>query len=91
MVEIALYGPFREAVGQKVVTVGTDGETSVGSVLRTLAAEYPDLEDRLFSDGTLRESINVSKNKKNVKLLDGGETPVADDDRLSVTVSLEGG
>ena len=91
MIEIALYGPFREAVGEKTVEFGVDDETTVGSVLRSLAAEYPDLDARLFEDGHLRESINVSKNGKNVKLLDRGETPIDDGDRLTVTVSLEGG
>ena len=91
MVEIVLYGPFREAVGRKTVDHRMDDESTVDELFRSLSEAYPSVEPHLLRDGTLRESINVMKNGRNVRLLDGGETMVEDGDRLTVTVSLEGG
>ena len=91
MIEIRLYGPLAEIVDARSVRHEPDGDETVADVLRALSGEHPELADRLFEAGVLRESINVLKNGQNVKLIDGGETPVTDGDRLSCTVSLEGG
>lgn len=91
MIEINLYGPFREAVGTKTVERPVNDGDTVEAVLADLAEEYPALTDRLFEEGALRDSINVMKNGTNVNLIDGGETSVGSGDRLSVVVSLEGG
>lgn len=91
MIEVKLYGPFQEDVGEKVVDVATDGDATVGSVLRRLIDDHPVLEEKLYEDGRLRKAINVMRNGRNVKLLEGEATPVEDGDRLSVMVSIEGG
>lgn len=91
MIEVKLYGPFREDVGEKVVEVPIEGDGTVGSVLRRLLDDHPVLEEKLYEDGRLRHAINVMRNGRNVKLLDGEATPVEDGDRLSVMVSIEGG
>ena len=91
MIEIVLYGPFREAVGRKTVEHEYVPGSTVRSTLRDLAEAYPALDDQLFSDGELRSTVTVLKNGENIKTLSGELTPLREDDRVSVTVPLEGG
>ncbi|RQG93532.1 ubiquitin-like small modifier protein 1 [Natrarchaeobius chitinivorans] len=85
------YGTLRDAVGQKSVTHDVSDETTVGELLETIAEEHPELEEALFSDGTLRETMNVSVNARHVRLDEGLETPVEDGDVIRAYPPVEGG
>ncbi len=66
--------------------------TTVQAVLDSLAAQYPDLKKHLFSDnGELRHFVNVYKGSEDTRTLQGGETPVGEDEELSIVPSIAGG
>lgn len=91
MIEVRLYGPFRDATDEPSVDIDPGEEATVESVLRTFGDGHPDVAERLFDEDGFRDSINVTKNGTNVRLLDGERTPVSDGDRISITAALEGG
>jgi len=68
------------------------GGSSVGEVLRGLAAEHPDTEGQLFdSDGGLIRYVNVYLNDEDVRVLDGLETAVGDGDTVVILPAMAGG
>ncbi|WP_165874821.1 ubiquitin-like small modifier protein 1 [Natrarchaeobius oligotrophus] len=85
------YGPLREAVGRKTITHDVSTDATVGDVLESIAVDHPELGELLFSDGDLRETMNVSVNSRHVRLQDGLETPVEDGDTVRAYPPAEGG
>jgi molybdopterin synthase sulfur carrier subunit len=66
--------------------------SSVGEVLRSLAAEHPDTESQLFSDdGDLNRYVNVYLNDEDVRVLDGLDTAVKDTDTVVILPAMAGG
>jgi molybdopterin synthase sulfur carrier subunit len=75
--------------GAKEVTA--DGST-VGEVLRGLAAQHPATESQLFSEeGELNRYVNVYLNDEDVRVLDGLETAVGPEDTLVILPAMAGG
>ena len=71
--------------------VHADG-SDVGSVLRSLADRHPDLRSQLFGpDGSLNRYVNVYLNDEDVRVLDGLDTAVGDNDVLNVLPAMAGG
>jgi molybdopterin synthase sulfur carrier subunit len=68
------------------------GGGTVGEVLRTLTSEHPDTEGQLFGDGgELNRYVNVYLNDEDVRVLDGLDTSVADDDTVVILPAMAGG
>ena len=75
--------------GQKEVLV--EGE-SVGDILRSLVQEHPATEGQLFGEGgELNRYVNVYLNDEDVRVLDGLDTPVGEDDVLVILPAMAGG
>jgi molybdopterin synthase sulfur carrier subunit len=75
--------------GEKELSAG--GE-SVGDVLRSVADDHPDTESQLFgSDGGLNRYVNVYLNDEDVRVLDGLDTAVGNDDTLVILPAMAGG
>jgi MoaD family protein len=71
--------------------VDADG-SSVGEVLRALAAEHPATESQLFSeDGELNRYVNVYLNDEDVRVLDGLGTSVSASDTIVILPAMAGG
>jgi sulfur-carrier protein len=71
--------------------VRADGD-DVGAVLRALADEHPDLQSQLFGpDGSLNRYVNVYLNDEDVRVLEGLDTSVRDEDVLNVLPAMAGG
>jgi adenylyltransferase/sulfurtransferase len=65
---------------------------TVQQVLDGLAERYPNLAKQLFNDrGELRHFVNVYKGAEDTRTLQGLDTPVRDDDELSIVPSIAGG
>jgi molybdopterin synthase sulfur carrier subunit len=91
-IECQIYGPMREAVGTKSVSREVPEDGTVGGLLASLVDDYPTLASTLYDDeGTVRDRLIVSHNGRNVRQLDGLETPVADGDRVRLSPPVEGG
>jgi molybdopterin synthase sulfur carrier subunit len=77
------------AGGQKLLDV--PGST-VGEVLDTLVAQYPDLGSRLLDDaGDINRFVNVFVNETDVRHLQVRETPVTERDTLLLLPAMAGG
>ncbi|WP_255167934.1 ubiquitin-like small modifier protein 1 [Natrononativus amylolyticus] len=88
--ECVFFGPFREDLGEKTVRVDTDAET-VGGLLEDLEADYPALEGRLVDGDDLAGKTVVTKNKTDVRHLDGLETVLEEGDVFRLVPSVYGG
>ncbi len=71
--------------------VSADG-ADVGEVLRSVAARHPATESQLFAeDGRLNRYVNIYLNDEDVRVLEGLETPVKDEDTLVILPAMAGG
>jgi molybdopterin/thiamine biosynthesis adenylyltransferase/rhodanese-related sulfurtransferase/molybdopterin converting factor small subunit len=90
MVRVRLPTLLRPAVGG-AASVDIEGST-VGEVLRRIAADHPLLADAVFErDGSIRRFISVFIGDENIRYLQGLETPVADGEELIVLPAVAGG
>ncbi|QLG62548.1 MoaD/ThiS family protein [Halorarum salinum] len=89
-VECRFFGPFREDVGETRERRGTDAAT-VGALLRELEADYPPLAGRLVDGDGLAGSTVVTKEKTDVRHLDGLETPLEEGNVIRLVPSVYGG
>jgi molybdopterin converting factor small subunit len=66
--------------------------SSVGEILREVAARHPDTESQLFSsEGDLNRYVNVYLNDEDVRVLDGLDTRVSEADTLVILPAMAGG
>ncbi|WP_096389253.1 ubiquitin-like small modifier protein 1 [Halopenitus persicus] len=89
-VECRFFGPFREDVGERSVEIET-GAATYGDLLAELENRYPSLGGRLIADGSLVGEVAVTRNRKNIRHLEGPETPLRDGDVVRLTPSVYGG
>jgi sulfur-carrier protein len=81
---------LRQSVGG-AKEVSADGG-DVGTVLRSLADQHPDLRSQLFAaDGSLNRYVNVYLNDEDVRVLEGLDTAVGETDVLNVLPAMAGG
>ena len=65
---------------------------SVAEVLGQVTTRYPELRKMLFSDdGKLRKFVNVYVNDEDIRFLKDLETPINDNDTLSIILAIAGG
>lgn len=68
-----------------------DGST-VGEILSKIDSEYPGLGERIFDEnGTLRRFVNVFLAEEDVRFLHGLDTPVQENQILSIVPAVAGG
>jgi molybdopterin synthase sulfur carrier subunit len=66
--------------------------STVGEVLRSLAAQHPATESQLFSEeGQLNRYVNVYLNDEDVRVLEGLDTAVKPEDTLVILPAMAGG
>ena len=66
--------------------------SSVRDVLRSVAERHPDTQSQLFSaDGELNRYVNVYLNDEDVRVLEGLDTAVGEDDTLVILPAMAGG
>lgn len=90
MAKLRIPTPLRPyAEGQSEVNV--QGAT-VQEALQDLTGRYPALRQHIFSDdGSLRAFVNLFLNDEDVRHLQGGDTPIREEDRLMILPSIAGG
>ncbi|WP_336325368.1 ubiquitin-like small modifier protein 1 [Halovenus sp. HT40] len=89
-IELRFFANFREAVGQKEIGWAVDDGATVGSVLHDVEAEYPEV-DIFDEDGEVREFLSIMKNGRDITYIEGPDTPLDDDDTISVFPPVAGG
>ncbi|WP_266081933.1 ubiquitin-like small modifier protein 1 [Haladaptatus caseinilyticus] len=85
------FGPLREVVGEKTVEYNVTPETTVESLLTTIATDHPGLEKLLFEDEEIRDSMTITRNGTHVTYQDGPDTELEANDEIRVTPSIQGG
>jgi molybdopterin synthase sulfur carrier subunit len=88
-IRVQIPTPMRQHTGDKA-TVEAAGAT-VGAVLDDLGAKYPALTQRLFTDGRLKQFVNLYVNNEDVRYLDNLATPIKDGDELAIIPAVAGG
>jgi molybdopterin converting factor small subunit len=90
MATIKIPPVLRASVGgEKEIRAGGQ---DVGAVLHELAQAHPATRSQLFSeDGQLNRYVNVYLNDEDVRVLQGLETSVGEDDTLVILPAMAGG
>jgi molybdopterin converting factor small subunit len=73
-----------------VKEIDAEGST-VGEVLRSLAARYPSLQGQLFQNGQLQPYVNVYLNDQDIQYLQRLDTPAGQDDSVIILPAMAGG
>ncbi|GAB3028034.1 MoaD/ThiS family protein [Natronobiforma cellulositropha] len=98
--ECVFFGRFRAAIGEHRITVRTDGDT-VGHLLADLESRYPALEGDLLERpsasataecaATIAGTTVVTRDGRNVRHLEGLETPLEDGCVIGLAAAGYGG
>jgi MoaD family protein len=88
--EVRIPAPLQSFTGGKK-SVDVKGG-SVKSVLQELGARHEGLLERICeSSGELRSFVNVYVNNRDIRTLDGLDTPIADGDEVFLVPAIAGG
>jgi molybdopterin synthase sulfur carrier subunit len=75
--------------GQEVIT-GTG--RSVLEIIQDIDRQYPGLKDRICeSDGRVRRFVNIFINEEDIRFLENLNTPITENDELSIIPAIAGG
>ncbi|HYG98376.1 MAG TPA: ubiquitin-like small modifier protein 1 [Terriglobales bacterium] len=88
--KVLIPTPLRQ-YAEKKAAVDVNAAT-VGEALHALTSQHGDLRRHLFSDdGKLRSFVNVYVNDEDIRYLAKENTPVKDNDTISIVPSIAGG
>jgi len=89
-VTVRVPGPLRRLTDGKP-EVEVEG-TTVSQALASLDERFPGFSDRLYdANGQLRQFINIYLNDSDIRFGQGLETPVSENDDLSIVPAVAGG
>ena len=89
-VKVIIPTPLRQYAG-KQDSIEIEA-TTVAEALSGLTAQYGDLRKHLFTDeGKLRSFVNVYLNDEDIRYLQRDQTPLNDNDVISIVPSIAGG
>jgi len=89
-VKVIIPTPLRQ-YADKNTSVVVEGKT-VDEVMQNLTALHSELKRHLYGeDGRLRRFVNIYRNEEDIRYLENGNTPVKENDVLSIVPSIAGG
>lgn len=91
-VELVVYGPFREVIGEKRVRRSVPADATVGHLLEAVADDYPSIAGHLVGgeDSTGR-SVTVTVDGTPIRDLDGETTVLSPGATVALTSPVKGG
>jgi molybdopterin synthase sulfur carrier subunit len=90
--KIRFYATLRDKVGQKEVELPFATHQTVGDILHALVKRNPELNEDIWNaDGSLAEHVVVILDGRDIRHLDGVNTPLSEDDWLDVFPPVGGG
>ena len=90
--QVKTFATLRDLTGTSAIQLEVAGPTTVGQVLHRLSDEYPALGKKLWnSEGTLSGYVKVFLHGRAVQFLNGLDTPVTDEDIISLFPPVGGG
>jgi len=89
-VKVRVPGALRQLTrGAAVVEVDAG---TVGQALDALDRQYPGFRERLYDQqGQLRQFINIYRNDEDIRFGSGLQTPLSENDDLSIVPAVAGG
>ncbi|MEZ4706916.1 MAG: MoaD/ThiS family protein [Caldilineaceae bacterium] len=82
--------PLRRLTGG-ASKVEVQGE-NIGALLQALDQQYPGVNERLLDgDGNVKRFINIFVNDDEINSLQGLDTPVGENDKVSIVPAMAGG
>ena len=87
-ITVRIPSPLRQYT-ELMSEIKMEGET-VGEVLENFKVRFPDADTRFFSTKTSR-FMNLYLNDQDVRTLQDMETPVGENDTLSIVFAIAGG
>ena len=89
---VRLYASFRELAGEREIDVSLADGASIRDLLSRLVEVRPALAHRLLDeDGNLSRFVNAFVNGRDIRDLDGLDTPVMPDDEVTILPPAGGG
>ncbi|HEV2491741.1 MAG TPA: MoaD/ThiS family protein [Terriglobia bacterium] len=89
-VKVIVPTPLRQYAGKRD-SVEVEGKT-VAEALAGLTSQYGDLRRHLFTDdGKIRSFVNVYLNDQDIRYLAKDQTPLKENDVISIVPSIAGG
>jgi len=88
-VKVNLYATYRDLTGAKHLDLS--GQT-VGEVIDRLIEKYPQMKPEIFAaPGELSSRVSIFRNGRDIRYLNGLDTPVGPDDVLDLFPPVAGG
>ncbi|HRW08709.1 MAG TPA: MoaD/ThiS family protein [Caldilineaceae bacterium] len=90
MATVLVPTPLRRLTGgqSKVEVTGND----VGALLTAIDGQFPGIRTKLLDDnGEVKRFINVFVNDDEIRTLQGLDTPVKENDKVSIVPAMAGG
>lgn len=89
--EVRFYATLRPVVGGRSVTLPDDCRT-IGEALSRLVQDYPALQSKLLEDhGAVRPHVVVMVGGRDIRHLNGLDTPLAGADGIDIFPPVAGG
>jgi molybdopterin synthase sulfur carrier subunit len=75
--------------GEEVVTASG---RSVSEIIEDIDSKYPGVRDRICeADGKVRRFVNIFVNEEDIRFLDNLQTPISENDEVSIIPAIAGG
>jgi sulfur-carrier protein len=75
--------------GEEVVTASG---RSVSEIIEDIDGKYPGVRDRICeADGKVRRFVNIFVNEEDIRFLDNLQTPISENDEVSIIPAIAGG
>ena len=90
MATVRIPTPLRKLT-QGAEEVSASG-ANVGEIIVDLEKNYPGIRERICDDqGKIRRFVNIFANDEDIRFLQNLDTPVKDDDEISIVPAIAGG
>lgn len=91
-VDIDLYGPYRDIVGSKRISVSIASETPLTTTIEMAVDQWPNLANRLYTEqDNLTSGVILLRNGTPISKQKFSETTVTPGDTLSIAPAVSGG
>jgi len=90
MTTVRIPSPLRRYTNGQSKAQANGG--TVTEIIENLESQYPGVKTRLCDDsGQIKRYVNVFVNDKEIRTLQGADTPVTDADEVSIVPAMAGG
>lgn len=91
MVKVRFSSALNSVTGTRETRLDL-GKTNVKAAFEALISKFgPEFEKRIFENGEVRRFVNVYVNGDDIRHLSGLDTPLTDEDEVSILPAVSGG